>query len=200
MGDLTNVASWTAKPQSGERPRVVVLGGGFGGVYVARNLERLRTKDEFEILLVNKSTRRPLRLPADAARGHLRDDRPLDVVSPLRRLLPRTDIHVRQVEAIDLENQTITMSTGFHPHAHVVRWDHLVLGVGTVTDFRGMRGLPEHAFPFKSLGDALNLRNHVIRTLEEAAIEIDDPDLAASSSRSSLQAEGSRGRGSGGAQ
>ncbi len=101
----------------------------------------------------------------------------LDVVSPLRRLLPRTDIHVRQVEAIDLENQTITMSTGFHPHAHVVRWDHLVLGVGTVTDFRGMRGLPEHAFPFKSLGDALNLRNHVIRTLEEAAIEIDDPDL-----------------------
>ena len=69
------------------------------------------------------------------------------------------------------------MSTGFHPHAHVVRWDHLVLGVGTVTDFRGMRGLPEHAFPFKSLSDALKLRNHVIRTLEEAAIEIDDPDL-----------------------
>ncbi len=50
-------------------------------------------------------------------------------------------------------------------------FDHLVIALGTVTDFRGMRGLPEHALPFKNLQDALQLRNHVIRALEEAAIE-----------------------------
>jgi NADH dehydrogenase len=49
--------------------------------------------------------------------------------------------------------------------------------VGNVTDFRGLRGLPEHALPFKNLGDALHLRNHVIRALEEASIEEDDLDL-----------------------
>ena len=114
-------------------------------------------------------------------------------MSPLRRLLPKTELHVREVEAIDLENQTITTSTGFHPHPHVVHCDHLVLALGTVTDFRGLRGLPEHAFPFKNLSDALNLRNHVIRALEEAAIERPRPGpRGASSSRSSLPAAGSR--------
>ncbi|HEX6285677.1 MAG TPA: FAD-dependent oxidoreductase, partial [Pyrinomonadaceae bacterium] len=49
--------------------------------------------------------------------------------------------------------------------------DHLVLALGNVTDFRGLRGLPEHAIPFKNLSDALYIRNHVIHALEEAAIE-----------------------------
>ena len=52
-------------------------------------------------------------------------------------------------------------------------FDYLVLALGNVTDFRGLRGLPEHALPFKNLGDALHLRNHVIHALEEAAIEPD---------------------------
>ena len=183
--ELWEVTSWATQERlhgpgfgdtaSSDRPRVVIVGGGFGGVYVARNLERLRAKDEFEILLVNKENHfafQPM-LP-EVISGTIGL---VDVVSPLRRLLPKTELHVRAVEAIDLENQTITTSTGFHPHPHVVHWDHLVLAVGTVTDFRGLRGLPEHAFPFKNLSDALNLRNHVIRALEEAAIEVHDPDL-----------------------
>jgi len=59
----------------------------------------------------------------------------------------------------------------------VIEYDHLVLALGTVTDFRGLRGLPEHALPFKNLNDALYLRNHVIRALEEAAIERHDEKL-----------------------
>ncbi len=51
--------------------------------------------------------------------------------------------------------------------------------MGTVTDFRGLPGLPEHAMPFKNLGDALALRNHVIRALEEASIERHDMELRA---------------------
>jgi NADH dehydrogenase len=101
----------------------------------------------------------------------------MDVVSPIRRLLPRTDVHVREVESIDLQKRTLTAAPGFRPHAHVIGWDHLVMAPGTVTDFRGLRGLPEHALPFKNLGDALHLRNHVIHALEEAAIEKSDPEL-----------------------
>jgi NADH dehydrogenase len=91
--------------------------------------------------------------------------------------LPKTELHVREVETIDLDKQTVSTSTGFHPHPHVLKYDHLVLALGAVTDFRGLRGLPEHAFPFKNLTDALNLRNHVIRALEEAAIEQSDAAL-----------------------
>jgi NADH dehydrogenase len=156
------------------KKRVVVLGGGFAGVYTCAALEKLQ-RDDFEIVLVNKENHfvfQPL-LP-EVISGQIGL---LDVVSPIRRLLPSTELHVREVESIDLVAQTVTTSTGFHPHPHVIRYDHLVLAMGTVTDFRGLRGLPEHAFPFKTLSDALTLRNHVIRALEEAAIEQDDPVL-----------------------
>src|SRR4029079_2448018 len=62
-------------------------------------------------------------------------------------------------------------------HAHALAYDHLVIALGNVTDFRGLRGLPEHAMPFKDLPDALHPRSHVMRALEEAAIESDDPEL-----------------------
>lgn len=175
MSDSKAVRRWTSRQPGDRKPRVVIVGGGFGGVYVAHYLEKLRKPGELEILLVNKENHfvfQPM-LP-EVISGTIGL---VDVVMPLRRVLPKTDLHVREVEAIDLEARTITTSTGFHPHPHVVRYDHLVLALGTVTDFRGLRGLPEHAFPFKNLTDALSLRNHVIRALEEAAIETHDETL-----------------------
>jgi NADH dehydrogenase len=158
------------------RPRVVILGGGFAGVYTAMALERaLDGHDDYEITLVNKENYfvfQPM-LP-EVISGSIGIT---DLVSPIRSLLPRTDLHVRDVESIDLEGREVRTSPGFKPHAHRIPWDHLVLALGTVTDFRGLPGLPEHALPFKTLGDALALRNHVIRALEEAAIDRADPEL-----------------------
>jgi NADH dehydrogenase len=156
------------------KKRVVVLGGGFAGLYTCAALEK-HLRDDFEIVLVNKENHfvfQPL-LP-EMISGQIGL---VDVVSPIRRLLRKTELHVREVESVDLAAQTITTSTGFHPHPHVLNYDHLVFALGTVTDFRGLRGLPEHAFPFKTLSDGLTLRNHVIRALEEAAIEQDDDGL-----------------------
>src|SRR5215510_4714856 len=158
------------------KPRVVILGGGFGGVYAALALEKaLRSREDYEIVLVNSENYfvfQPM-LP-EVISGTIGLT---DVVSPLRRLLPRTDIHIRDVESVDVERRLVTTSPGFQPHAHVIPYDHLVVALGTVTDFRGLPGLPEHAMPFKNLGDALALRNHVIRALAEAAIEDHDPRL-----------------------
>jgi NADH dehydrogenase len=154
----------------------VILGGGFGGVYTALQLEKaLGARADFEIVLVNKENYfvfQPM-LP-EVISGTIGLT---DVVSPLRRLLPRTEIHVREVESVDLERRVVTTSPGFRPHPHLLPYDHLVLALGTVTDFRGLPGLPEHAMPFKNLGDALELRNHVIRALEEASIERHDQEL-----------------------
>ena len=161
---------------SAGRPRIVILGGGFAGVYTAMALERrLGRRDDFEIVLVNKENYlvfQPL-LP-EVISGSIGLT---DVVSPLRSLLPRTDVHVRDVESVDLVLREVLTSPGFKPQPHVIGYDHLVLALGNVTDFRGLPGLPEHALPFKNLGDALRLRNHVIRALEEAAIERDDAEL-----------------------
>lgn len=159
-----------------QRKRIVILGGGFGGIYTARYLEKaLGRRDDYEIVLVNKENYFVFQpMLAEVISGSIGL---LDTVSPIRRLLPRTNLHVRDVESVDLKNQIITTSPGFRPHAHAIHYDYLVLALGNVTDFRGLRGLPEHAIPFKNLADALYLRNHAIRALEEAAIETDDEEL-----------------------
>ncbi len=158
------------------KPRVLILGGGFAGVYAALELEkRLGSRDDFEIVLVSKQNYfvfHPI-LP-EVISGTIGLT---DVVSPLRRMLTRTDIRVREIVSIDLARKVVTLARGFTPHTHEVTYDHLVLGLGTVTDFRGLRGLPEHALPFKDLNDALRLRHHVIRALEEASIERHDAEL-----------------------
>ncbi|MEA2696972.1 MAG: hypothetical protein QOI66_1243 [Myxococcales bacterium] len=158
------------------RKRIVVVGGGFAGVYAAQALERkLRRRDDWEIFLFSRDNYfvfQPM-LP-EVISGTIGLT---DVVSPLRRLLRRTHVVVRDVESIDIANQTITAAPGFRPHAHVEHYDHLVLAPGTVTDFRGLPGLPEHALPFKNLSDALELRARAIRALEEADVEDDDPVL-----------------------
>lgn len=159
-----------------QRKRIVILGGGFAGVYTALHLEKARKRrDDFEILLINKENYFVFQpMLAEVVSGSVGM---LDTVSPIRRMLPRTDLHVRDIESIDISNQTITTTPGFRQQPNVIRYDHLVIALGNVTDFRGLRGLPEHAIPFKNLGDALFIRNHIIHVLEEAAIEHMDERL-----------------------
>lgn len=156
-----------------DRKHIVVLGGGFGGVYTAQALERLLgDRDDVEISLVNRENYFVFQpMLAEIVSGNIGLT---DMVSPLSHLLPRTNIHVREVEKIDFEKKTVTLSTGFLPRHNVLAYDHLVFALGNVTDFRGLRGLPEHALPFKNLADALNLRNHLIKAMGEAAVEKDD--------------------------
>lgn len=158
------------------KTRVLILGGGFAGVYAALELEKRRgSRDDFEIVLVSKQNYfvfQPI-LP-EVISGTIGLT---DVVSPLRRMLKHTDVHVREIESIDLARKVVRLAPGFRPHAHELHYDHLIFGLGTVTDFRGLRGLPEHALPFKDLSDALRLRHQVIRALEEAAIEQHDAEL-----------------------
>ena len=159
-----------------QRKRIVILGGGFGGVYTAMYLEKaLRRRDDFEILLINKENYFVFQpMLAEVVSGSIGI---LDTVSPIRRMLPKTDLHVREIESIDTTAQTITTTPGFNLQPNVIHYDHLVLALGNVTDFRGLRGLPEHAIPFKNLSDALYIRNHVIHVLEEAAIEHRNSEL-----------------------
>ena len=152
------------------KQRILILGGGFGGVYTAKTLEKyLGEQDDYEILLINKDNYFVYQpMLAEIISGHVGI---FDTVSPLRSLLPKTDIITREVESIDLVNKKVITSPGFKPVKSEYSYDHLVFAMGNVTDFRGMTGLTQHALRFKYLSDALMLRNHIIRTLEEAAVE-----------------------------
>jgi NADH dehydrogenase len=155
--------------------RIVILGGGFGGVYTALELERLVGRDpSVEIHLVSRENYlvfQPM-LP-EVISGSIGI---LDTITPIRRLCPKTTLYTRAVERIDLDRRRVTTAAGFGSGQCHLEYDHLVVALGNVTSFSGQPGLAEHALPFKYLGDALALRNRIIHVLEEADIER-DPEM-----------------------
>jgi NADH:quinone reductase (non-electrogenic) len=159
--------------RQGEKPRkhILILGGGFGGVYTAMQLGRMLRPDEVTISLVNRENYFVYQpLLAEVISGSIGLT---DTVSPIRRLCPRVNLIMREVEEIDLHNKTVTLSPGFRPRRSTIPYDYLVIALGNVTNFVGMPGLQENAFPYRTLADAVNLRNHVIHALEEADFEAD---------------------------
>jgi NADH:quinone reductase (non-electrogenic) len=164
------VAGNTVRPT-----RILILGGGFGGVYAASTLEKLLVRelerDEVEIGLVSRDNYlvfQPM-LP-EVISGSIGI---VDTIAPIRRLCPRTNLYTRTIEEINLVEKRVTVASGVGAHQLELEYDHLVIALGNVTSFAGQPGLAEHALPFKYLGDALVLRNHAIEALEEADIERD---------------------------
>ena len=89
----------------------------------------------------------------------------------MRKLLKRVNFFAGEVESIDLKRKTVAVSHGFDHHHHNLQYDHLVLGLGSITNFYNLPGLAERALTMKSLGDAIHLRNRLIALLEEADTE-----------------------------
>lgn len=160
---------------SSRRTRILILGGGFGGVYTAMALEKRLGRDpDVEIGLVSRDNYLVFQpMLAEVISGTIGL---MDTLAPIRRLCPNTNLYTRTVEGIDLDKRIVSTSSGFRPRPYQLEYDHLVMALGSITDFTGQPGLREHAFPFKYLGDALVLRNHIIHALEEADIET-DPEL-----------------------
>lgn len=150
--------------------RVVVLGGGFGGVYTAQALTALlRRRKDVEVELLSEENFfvfQPL-LPEVAAGGIS----PSHVVNPIRELVPRARFRCCVVQSVDLANKRVLVSQGEGLELVAVPYDHLVFCLGKVTNFSNMPGVSEHALAMKDVADAMRLRNHVVRCLELADIE-----------------------------
>jgi NADH dehydrogenase len=152
--------------------RVIVLGGGFGGVYAAMQLERaLADRPDIEILLVSREnffSFTPMLHEVAASDVDL-----THIVNPVRKLLRRARFFVGDVTRVDLARRVVRVEHGSRSdaHHHELEYGQLVLALGSITNFRGIPGLEENALPMKSLGDAIALRNRVIASLEEADTE-----------------------------
>ncbi len=159
-------------PSSGGRgmkgQRIVIIGGGFGGIAAARRLEK-RLPDHGSITLIsaeNHITYSPLLAEVAGAAvlpGH--------AVAPLRQMVRRTRVLMGEVEQVDLEGREIRCFGGDGP----IEFDQLVLAPGRAANVDLLPGMAEHALPLKTPGDALHVRNRLIGNLERAEFE-DDAD------------------------
>src|SRR5436190_7892881 len=144
---------------------VVIAGGGFGGLYAARALERKLPPNSSRITLVNDTNFflfTPL-LPG-AAGGTLE---PRHVVVPLREALRRTDLRLGAVVGADPDANCLRVQT-LEGHAEDLHYDQLIVALGSVSRTLPIPGLKEHAIGFKTLPEAIALRNRVIGNLERA--------------------------------
>jgi NADH dehydrogenase len=150
---------------------VVIAGGGFGGFYAARTLERVLPPQAARITLVNDVNfmlYTPL-LPGAAA-GTLE---PRHVVVPLREALRRTDLRIGTVLDAEPGRRAVRVQS-LEGHVEELVYDQLIVALGSISRTLPVPGLAEHGIGFKSLSEAIELRNRVIRTLE-AAETLDDP-------------------------
>jgi NADH:quinone reductase (non-electrogenic) len=144
---------------------VVIAGGGFGGAMAARELERIMPRQSTRLVLVN-DVNFLLYTPflPEAAAGTLE---PRHVVTPLREILERTYLRLGSVAGHDPAAKTVELRTR-EGEAEQLPYDQLLIALGSVSRVLPVPGLSEHAIGFKSLADAIWLRNHVIETLEAA--------------------------------
>src|SRR5918997_6470789 len=150
---------------------VLILGGGFGGLTAARRLERKLPHHSAKVTLVNDVNfmlYTPL-LPG-AAGGTLE---PRHVVVPLREQLRRTQLHIGRVLGADPDRRAVRVRSIGGREAEL-RYDQLIVALGSTSRTLPIPGLAEHALGFKTLSEAIALRNRLVQTLEQAEIERDD--------------------------
>jgi NADH dehydrogenase len=156
-------------------PRVVVVGAGFAGYEAARRLSR-RARGAVEVVVVN-TTDYFLYLPLlPEVAGGVLDPRRITV--PLAQTLPDVRLVLGRADGVDTENRVVSW-TGPEGHGGELRYDRLVLSAGSVNRLLPIPGVAENAHGFRSIAEALHLRDHVIRQLELADDATDPAERAA---------------------
>src|SRR5918911_1095909 len=151
---------------------VVIAGGGFGGFYAARRLERVLPPQSARVTLVSAENfllYTPL-LPGAAA-GTLE---PRHVVIPVREELGRTEFRLARVTGVDTDGGIVRMRR-VDGSEEELPYDQLILSLGSVSRVLPVPGLAEHGLGFKTLAEAIALRNRALLNLEIAET-LDDPE------------------------
>ena len=151
------------------KTRVVILGGGFAGVTAAINLEKEFRADPTIAFTIVSETNALLFTPmlAEVAASSLE---PTHISAPLRSSLRRTSVMRGQVTDVNLQQRHVRLSD----REETLPYDHLVLALGAVSSLPTGDGISQHALEFKTLADAMRIRNHVIDVFDRADAERDE--------------------------
>lgn len=152
--------------------RIVIIGGGFAGVKCAGTLRKQLPPQSCEIVLFSRENNMVFYpLLAEVAGAAIN---PGAVTVPLRQMLPGVRCRTEEVRQIDLPVSEVEYE-GYDGRVSRMRFDHAVLACGTAVNLTLVPGMVDHAFPLKSVGDAIALRFHVTEQLEKAEV-CDDPE------------------------
>ena len=189
LGALLQLVSSIAETQFGpevlpiaSRPgpmrRIVILGGGFGGMKTAESIEAQFAGDASVSITLISESNALLFTPmlAEVAGGSLE---PSEISVPLRSSLRRTKFVRARVSGLNPERRAVRLDgldrEGAEPQLEV-EYDYLVVALGASSNFLGLANVERFAFDFKTLIDAIRIRNHVIEMFERADRE-PDPDM-----------------------
>jgi NADH dehydrogenase len=166
----TEVSDNKSEAEGPGKKKVLVLGGGFGGVFAAKALEKLG-RGRLDVELVNANNYfvfQPLLPEVAAASIHS-----ADAVVPLRQLLRGVQVRQAEIMGIDFAEKKVIVVQGTRRIPVDLYYDELAIALGTGVDLKRFPGLPEHALTMKDLADAHRLRTHVIGCLETADVTDD---------------------------
>lgn len=156
-----------------DKTRIVVVGGGFAGVYSALHLEKMASRmgsGGMSLTLVSRDNFL-LFTPMlhEVASSSIATS---NIVVPIRKLYRKCDFWQAEIESIDLQTKRVVTLHGSaaNHHRRRLEYDYLVIALGSVTNFFGMTGVARHALTMKTIGDAITLRNYVIEMLEQAEV------------------------------
>ena len=153
--------------QANDKKRILILGAGFAGLYAALQFEKTLARDpDVEVILVNRENFflfTPMLHEVAAS-----DLDMTHIVNPIRKFFRHVKFFEGDVESIDLSGRKVVVSHGINDHYHELSYDHLLITLGSITNFFNLPGLADRALTMKSLGDAIHLRNRLIQNLEEA--------------------------------
>jgi NADH dehydrogenase len=155
------------------KPHVVILGGGFGGAYCAQALSKAVRRGACDVTLIDRHNFfafYPLLVEAGTGALH-----PRHAVVAIRSFTGRCRFRMGEVVSVDLDAGTVRYRIVGTDEDQVVRYDHLVLSLGSVTNLPDIPGLRDHAWEMKSLADAVALRDHAVELLEQAEAT-EDPE------------------------
>ena len=188
--------------QEGKKPQIysksfnpqhiVILGGGFAGIGVLKKLQKKFQNDsDVEITLVSKDNFilfTPM-LP-EIVSGMIETRH---IVTPVREFCKKAKYFEANIKSIDFDNKKVDIShiigrytskkgqqgdkDNDNFHEHTLNYDYLVIALGSENNFFGNKDIENNSFTMKSIDDAIALRNHIIRILEQANIEQDNHDL-----------------------
>ena len=161
-----------------EVKRILILGGGFAGMKTAESLEHEFQHDRSVGIILISETNSLLFTPmlAEVAGSSLE---PSHISTPLRSSLPRTNFIRATVETIDLEKRIVKLAgdpSRKDQGPREIPYDQLVLALGATSNYLGMANVQKYALDFKSLLDAIRVRNRVIEMFERADAET-NPEL-----------------------
>jgi len=155
------------KTDTSSKKRILILGGGFGGMHVLKELQKKIDVKNISITIISEKNYflfTPM-LP-EVASGMIN---PRDITTPIRQFCTNAKFYQANVFSVDLEQKLVTITRKFDGKNHTLEYDYLVLAVGSINNFFGNKTIEKNSFTIKTVEDAIELRNQILLMMEIAA-------------------------------